>query len=223
VRKDAKDAVGSSAIAFTYDLMSGRKVPLTQAQFDALERRSKLDALCNMRSVSDLNNDDEDDADAGGKRGRKAAAADAWMPVQTMPEWPGRSTGSSVEKWLQRKLSRNDVKDAAPPPEPRHYPAYNRLEQLDLVIAVEHCHNCEHHNMTLRHDPKEYLLNADTILRALAETVHGELGGVARSYCYCIVNIVMQLPSTVKYFLCVFTRILLFCSSIHCYFMKICT
>jgi hypothetical protein len=155
-------------MAYTYDLLSGRKITLSQAEANALERRKKLEQYLNVKDISELNETDSS------KKKKEGAGADVYIPAPTQPEWPGKSTGTSVEKWMQRmKISRGELPEEAPPA-PRFYSAYNRLQVLDLIISVEHCHNCEHHSMTLRHDAGEYVRNADFMLRCLAQVVHGK-------------------------------------------------
>jgi hypothetical protein len=48
-----------------------------------------------------------------------------------------------------------------------------QMESKDIVILVEHCHECTQHNsMSLRHDPKKYFDLAKMIMRETARTVH---------------------------------------------------
>lgn len=48
------------------------------------------------------------------------------------------------------------------------------LEPGDLIITVEHCCNCEMHNMiSLRHDSSKYIDTAHSILKSSAKIVHG--------------------------------------------------
>jgi hypothetical protein len=48
------------------------------------------------------------------------------------------------------------------------------LEPGDLIISVEHCCNCDMHNMiSLRHDASKYLDTAHGILKTSAKIVHG--------------------------------------------------
>lgn len=60
-----------------------------------------------------------------------------------------------------------------PNSQPRFYQAYNLLSMGDMIISIEHCHNCEHHCATLRHDASEYVRKADYMLRTLAQIAHG--------------------------------------------------
>lgn len=55
---------------------------------------------------------------------------------------------------------------------PRNFASYSKLEYLDLVVSIEHCHNCASHNVTLRHKAGEYIKNANTFLRSLAQIMH---------------------------------------------------
>ena len=82
----------------------------------------------------------------------------------------------SLEKFVKRMLvARVGEEILDPNSQPRFYQAYNLLGMGDLIISIEHCHNCEHHCATLRHDAFEYVRKADYMLRTLAQIAHGML------------------------------------------------
>ena len=47
--------------------------------------------------------------------------------------------------------------------QPRFYSSYTSLSPGDVVVSIEHCHNCHMHNITLRHNSADYVTNADRI------------------------------------------------------------
>ena len=149
----------------TYDMKSGRKILLSQGYLDALTRQRKNEAVVNFKNMSELR-------ETGNRRNNEENN----LPlVPSRPEWPGHSTSASVDKWMKRMLvSRNgeDVDSALS--RPCFYAAYQLMEKLDMVISIEHCFNCAHHSLSLRHDPNEYSKNTDTVLRAVAQLAHGE-------------------------------------------------
>jgi hypothetical protein len=145
---------------FTYDMKSGRKVILSQAYLDSVARQRKIEALNNVKKMSDID-------------GEKKYSENGLPPVPSRPEWPGKSTGASVDKWIKRMTASSPEEDSALS-RPQIYGAYQLMEKLDMVFSVEHCFNCAHHSLSLRHDPKEYMRNANEWLRAVAQLAHGE-------------------------------------------------
>ena len=93
----------------------------------------------------------------------------------TPPAFPGVRTEKSVEQWVKKSIeyrkSEQGVKESEPA-KAKMFGAYRKLGNLDLVISIEHCHNCEFHNISLRHDPEEYITSADSFLRALSKVAH---------------------------------------------------
>ena len=152
----------SSTVLFTYDLSTGRKVFVNSLEVSrsTASKRSPHKFASNKKMTV------------------------PWIrPPPTMPEWPGDRLAETSQNWVQRTREIRSI-DAAIAAGvrlnkydamPRFYTAYNRLEPLDLVISVEHCFNCKHHCMTLRHDPKEYIKYADAALLVLARKLHGRL------------------------------------------------
>ena len=145
---------------YTYDLLSGRK--LLKAKMEEIER---------MRYENALKLDNQN------KRDEEALLNSS--TVQAMPtksEYPGPGTKRSVSQWLQRmrQLKESQPKDTTSSAylQPRFYNSYKKMQNLDMVISVEHCFNCEYHTTSLRHDPEEYVISADTLLRHLAQVAH---------------------------------------------------
>jgi hypothetical protein len=145
---------------YTYDMKSGRKVILSQAYLDSVARRRKIEALNNVKKMSDID-------------GEKKSSDTGLPPVPSRPEWPGKSTGASVDKWIKRMTASSPEEDSAFS-RPQMYGAYQLMEKLDMVISIEHCFNCAHHSLSLRHDPKEYMRNANECIRTVAQLAHGE-------------------------------------------------
>lgn len=166
----------SSNELYTYDMRSGRRIPVSQAEFQAEERRRKREAMGNIKAMADMDNEpnsarpirnDNDYHDNNNNNNH--------LSGPTRAEWPGKSTGRSVEEYLQRMRKLRGETDTASTdtPSARYYGAYQKLEKTDLVISVEHCWNCEHHNVSLRHNPHQYVSVSDNFLRSLAQVVHG--------------------------------------------------
>lgn len=145
---------------YTYDMKSGRKVILSKAYLDSVAKQRKLEAMNNVKKISDID-------------GEKKPIDSGLPPVPSRPEWPGKSTGASVDKWIKRMTASSQEENSSFS-QPQIYGAYQLLEKRDMVISIEHCFNCAHHSLSLRHDPKEYLRNANEWLRTVAQLAHGE-------------------------------------------------
>ena len=126
----------------TYDPITGRRITLVEyhAKMAELHKKKLQDAVGNLKHGSDL--DDH-------KKGNNPTTDQnhhPLPPVPTKPVWPGKSTGNSVDKWMQRMIvARVGAEPVDPNAAPRYYKAYNLLEKMDLVISIEHCFNCVHH------------------------------------------------------------------------------
>ena len=152
----------------TYDMKSGRKILLTQAYLDAAARQRKVEAVGNLKNASDIEGNQS-------RENRNRNNESSLPPVPSRPEWPGKSTGASVDRWIKRMLiARTGDEIDSSYSHPRHFSAYRIMEKLDMVISIEHCFNCAHHSLSLRHDPNEYSKNTDTVLRAVAQLAHGK-------------------------------------------------
>ena len=153
-----KGADKGDVLPYTYDMKSGRKIVLNKAYLDSVARQRNIEAMGNIKKLSDV---------GGGK------SDDILPPVPIRAEWPGKSTGASVDKWLKRMTASN-TDDNSSFLRPQIYDAYQLMENLDMIFSVEHCFNCAHHSVALRHDAKEYLRNANESLRVVALLAYGE-------------------------------------------------
>jgi hypothetical protein len=109
----------------------------------------------------------------------------------TMGEYPSRRTEQSVEEY-QKKMAqlRHPEPSISKSFTPRNLSTYRHLEKYDLIVSVEHCHSCESHPMTLRHDSAEYIAHADEILKYVSQFIH--------SLHPCIRLGVMRFPAKLK-------------------------
>jgi hypothetical protein len=162
---------------YTYDWKSGRRVLLSVAQLEAEERKRSKEAMSNIMAITD----NEVDALMGGGGGKTRPGSPGGKP-----NYPSKSISGDVDKWLQRmrRERHGEVKPPTKPedaamPEPRYFAAYQKLQDRDLIITIEHCHNCAHHNVTTRHKQDEYANNSCSFLRVLAQIAH-ECGVCAR-------------------------------------------
>lgn len=153
----------SDGLPYTYDMKSGRRVVMSKAYVDSVAKQRKLDALGNIKKASEIGID--------GK-----LINNGLPPAPVRPEWPGKSTGASVDKWIKRMGASRCEEDESVFNHPRIYSAYQLMDKMDLIVSVEHCFNCTHHSLSLRHDQKEYLRNANEALRIVAQLAHGEQG-----------------------------------------------
>lgn len=154
-RNEQRDA--NKDVNFTYDLKSGRKIFLTLDEVERIRLR-KIEAA------------DAEDVDKGNDFTAHGSPA---VKVPTKPMWPGTSTEQSYKDWLRKMQSAKSRSDGKPDniaaPRARFFNAYPRLRNRDLVVSIEHCHHCQHHNTTLRHDAAEYTKQADSMLKCLSK------------------------------------------------------
>ena len=140
----------------TYDPTTGRRITLVEyhAKMAELQKKRVQDAVGNLKHGSDLD-------DQKGNNPATDQNHNPLPPVPTKPVWPGKSTGNSVDKWVQRMtVARVGAEPVDPNATPRYYKAYNLLEKMDLVISVEHCFNCIHHcAVIITTLPSSYHLN----------------------------------------------------------------
>lgn len=153
---------------YTYDLRTGRKIPLSVAQLQAEERKRQQMAMGNIGSLTKV----EDELMGSAENANKKSNGDQ-SPSTHKAEYPGKRTEKSVEEWLEkmRKHLPNAKSEACRPIKEMYFEVYQTLDNLDLVISIEHCHNCEHHNVSLRHDPNEYIRYAEDMLRLLGQVI----------------------------------------------------
>ncbi len=138
-----------------------------------------------------------------------SAAASTDYNELTSPQWPGYNTGVRTDEWVARQrrevrvekfskvdgrlvnhsqnvaiasyanLSEHLMREAVRSQEYRATVA--QMEELDLVILVEHCQLCHLHSTTLRHKEEEYRDQANTYISLLLETareagIHARIG-----------------------------------------------
>jgi len=165
----------NSGEPYTYDMKSGRRIPLSEAECQAEERRRKKEAVGHIKALTEM---DEELMGSGSPTNNNAQRNADFNSGPTRAEWPGKSTGRSVEEWLQKmKKIRAETEgdkgnNSEQLPTAKFYGAYQKLQKTDLVISVEHCWNCEHHKVSLRHDPAQYVSMADSFLKNLAQVAH---------------------------------------------------
>jgi len=87
----------------------------------------------------------------------------------------GRSAINRTKNVLIISSSNNnkmifDANSAAPKRLSQLY--QDKMERLDVLISIEHCHDCDNHKTTLRHKKDEYEHCADQFLRSLAQIAH---------------------------------------------------
>lgn len=109
----------------------------------------------------------------------------------TIGKYPSRKTEQSVEDYQKRMTQlKNPEPPIHNPSTTRNLSTYRHLEKYDMVLSIEHCHDCENHPMTLRHNSAEYISHADEILRYAAQFIH--------SLHPCIRLGVMRFPAKLK-------------------------
>jgi len=180
------DGVRYPASSFTYDMKSGRRVLLSAEEIEARDRRRELFQLGGAKELELKSGGGGDDGSMPGvpdrHQSRPPLAPYSPPPAEpTKPNWPGPSTGHSTEGWVKKARAARDLEAreaevraaaVAEYTRARFFAAYQKLEVNDIVISIEHCVNCHCHNVTLRHQPKEYIANADSFLVSVAHMAH---------------------------------------------------
>lgn len=147
---------------FTYDIKSGRRILVSQAEHQRELREQAKKAMGNLTHITR----DEDDFMAGAPEHPKLTSN-----KPAAPEYPCKRIEAAVEEWVKKNRQVAGVdKPTAEMPAPRQLNVYHAMEALDIIFTIEHCHNCEHHQITTRHKPQEYRKQADEFLRVLAQT-----------------------------------------------------
>lgn len=168
-------------IQYTYDMKSGRRIPL----------KSTNDIYNQQHIVTTLDQLNQN----------KQAVANSVHPpkinLPLRPEYPGKRIERSVEEWLKKVQEMNKYaadphyhspileRDVANLPQSGvtpgsggsiivYHPIYATLEEHDLILTIEHCHNCANHNVSLRHDPKEYQEKSMKYIKQLASSIFEE-------------------------------------------------
>ena len=98
------------------------------------------------------------------------------------PIWPGIRTQSSTLEWVRKMRDTREAEElkiktkktllTLPLYKPLFQQAYMFMERGDILVSVEHCVNCDHHNTTLRHDSQEYPVRADGALKVCAQMLY---------------------------------------------------
>eukprot|EP01039_Chlorochromonas_danica_P009442 gene9442-10431_t len=158
---------------FTYDPRSGRRITLAQAQLQREEQRRRKEAAGRVMAVSAL---DDELMGGGGDPSRRDE------PVR--PAYPCERIAKSVQNWLQKVRPASPKAASMTPSSPSKAPGskvfeqaarvfgiYQRLQTQEVILSVEHCHDCAAHSVSLRHDPAEYVHLADQMLKHLAQEV----------------------------------------------------
>ena len=173
------DENSASPVNYTYDL-NGRKVILSDAEMELIKRR-------HMKALEGATEDVAELLNRNAKMSRreqmmedilnsKPISSSLAQPTPTVAAWPSARTEKSAEEYVKKQLeARNlehNVAKECVQPKPRMFGAYEKMENLDLIFSIEYCHNCEFHNISLRHKPQEYIDHADVFLRLLAKLSH---------------------------------------------------
>jgi hypothetical protein len=193
---EKKNTAAADAPSFTYDMKSGRKVFMSDAELQALERRREmfLQAAAEEQEDKASRNLGPIPATRAALRAqrerertnREANPSPPGSPSQeyagpTMPVYPGPATGRATDDWIAKQNAARDLeglkvkakmeklKDLV---NPRFYGLYSQLQPGDLIVSVEHCHSCAMHNSTLRHVPAEYAKNANQYLSIAGQIAH---------------------------------------------------
>ena len=163
---------------YTYDMKSGRKIPLKQAS-----NNTHQNVMTNLDQLQF--NQNKQIIHESLKGNEQQANNNIFKPIlPSKPEYPCKRIEKSVEEWL-KKMQELDKYAADPSyqssllnpmannsnPVIVHHPSYTLMEENDLIISVEHCHDCSHHNISLRHDPKEYQEKALKFVKQLANEI----------------------------------------------------
>lgn len=147
---------------FTYDMKSGRRILVAQAEHQRELREQAKKAMGNLNTITN----DEDEFMGGERRGGHG-------PTNAVSQYPCKSIETSVEEWVKKARQVGGLNDGGKSglPSARHLNVYSNLRTLDMMVTIEHCHNCEHHQITTRHNAHEYKKLADDFLRVLAEVI----------------------------------------------------
>jgi hypothetical protein len=187
VRKPAS----SSHANYTYDLISGRKIPVKETnnvynQQHILTNLDQLQFNQNKQVIQDSLYPNERK-----KENHHNTGGSSSLPLK--PEYPCKRIEQSVDEWLKRMRELNrleadphyhsDLLTANVPtsfasssssPVIVYHPAYEIMEEHDIILSIEHCHNCEHHNVSLRHNSKEYIEKAQSLMKTFSSYLFHE-------------------------------------------------
>lgn len=174
---------------FTYDIKSGRRIPLVDRirnaaapsqtpaiGVDSLEEKVKASS-CQRRPSSPISSCAP--AYPGRSIGR---SSDDWVRrhrenIELTPSSSSHVKPFRVAKSVEHAISSGS--SALPLEEvlkkylkPVVYSFYSSLEPWDMLISIEHCHHCQHHNFSLRHDENEYVRKSEAFLQSVVMWAH---------------------------------------------------
>ena len=159
---------------YTYDATSGRRVLL--GELEALQRRRQKLLESGVIGKTTLGAQHVLTAQERKDIEHKKTQAMLHAPAEpTTSQFPGHRTEKSVEVFNSKMKSFRDpavVDPLAYLDRPVSFSAYHSMDPMDIIVSVEHCHNCEYHNTTLRHKPSEYIAQAEDMLDHLVGVLH---------------------------------------------------
>lgn len=150
--------------SFSYDSWSGRKIPIEI--LDTVQEKN-LKRLLSKRHPEMLEPPPV-------KQKSKQRTG------ELISEYPGNRIAKSVEQYIQKmKLEREGPREEKKNPtidifsQPNStLPIYQYLGPYDMLISIEHCHQCEQHSKVLRHQAIEYHQQAIDIFRTLLYSIY---------------------------------------------------
>ena len=151
---------------YTYDTLTGRKLLITEMEQIAATRH---------RKETKKKRDEEIELEKFGGGAKKERELNDEPHGPTRAEWPGHRTATSAHAYVEKMTKiREPVKVEKHPGlnDAQKFAAYKYMENLDIVISVEHCCNCSFHAMSLRHKPAEYIAHANSVMKDLAQVAH---------------------------------------------------
>lgn len=145
--KGKNDNIASSL--YTYNPESGRRI--LKVEFEEYLKKKKKESEILNNYDQFFNSDKE--------KGKTNIS----KPIRS--EFPGKRIEKSVVDYVfKMNQIREPVDESKVTMTPQKFSIYNHLKPLDLLISIEFCHNCHHHNVSLRHDADEYLKNCNNFL-----------------------------------------------------------
>ena len=191
--------VNGEPALLTYDLKSGHKKYITAEQHKAREAAWKAaNAAPSEEELPHL----LAQIDKVWSMPMALQAPEPIRSEPTRAQWPGFNTGQRTAAWVQRarkevlteKFSHIGGKQSAHTTNHAlshfasmtakligdaqatqdFYSLSSQLQPLDLLITIEHCHSCGLHDMTSKHDARQYVTMAHAFLRHLVAVAHAE-------------------------------------------------
>ncbi len=194
------NTVNGEKVYISYDHQTGHKLHLSTTEFVEQDRKWKLKngepsedelQLLEVRKEFTVSKPSMSDY--------KYQLEDKKEDNKSLPQWPGYNTGQRTDAWIKRARKEILIEKFSKIKDKRVSHSSNQalselasqsnqmlnfrtsaefddlsknIESLDLIIAIEHCHSCEHHQMGLRHDPHQYVQRADSFLKILTNIAH---------------------------------------------------